>query len=97
MNKPRTGTASAPIEEPRMPIHGYVLSEAAEYKLRTIADAMRGIATLTEGDAGNAMPEGVTSGELAAIFRVIGEAADNIRNSAAFAIGEGRVMPRSLN
>ena len=87
---------SAAIKEPTQRIRGYILSETAEYKLRTISDALAGIAMLTEGEAGNEMPE-MPSSHLAAIFRLIGEATDNIRNSAEFAVGEGQVVPRTLN
>ena len=87
----------APIGEPAPELRrGYVLSEDAEYKLRTIADALRGIASLTEGDTRRDLPE-MPAGELAAIFRALGEATDNIRNSAAFALADVPVKPRELH
>lgn len=78
-------------------MRGYVLSEAAEYKLRTVADAMRGIAALTEGDSGGQLTETINATELAAIFRLISEATDNIRNTAAFTHEPAKVRPRVLN
>jgi hypothetical protein len=63
---------------------GYVLTETAEYRLRTISDAMLGIAHLTEGDQpGRDLPE-VPPGQIAAIFRVMAQATDSVRREAGF-------------
>lgn len=63
--------------------NGYLLTEDAEYLLADLANAMRGIAHLTEGDLrGREMPE-MPAQWMAAIFRALADSADSIRTSAA--------------
>lgn len=70
----------APAASPRA--SGYLLTEDAEYRLADLADAMRGIAHLTEGDErGREMPE-MPAAWVAAIFRALADSADSIRASA---------------
>lgn len=67
---------------------GYVLTETAEYRLRTISDAMLGIAQLTEGDEpGGDLPQ-VPPGQMAAIFRVMADATDSIRREAGLSFDQ---------
>ena len=74
----------------------YLLIDGDKVEIRP-ADAMRGIAALTEGDSGGQLTETINATELAAIFRLISEATDNIRNTAAFTHEPAKVRPRVLN
>lgn len=63
---------------------GYVLTEAAQYQLQTISDALLGIAHLTEGDQpGRDLPE-VPPGQMAAIFRMAAAATQRVHREAGF-------------
>lgn len=78
-------------------MRGYVLSEDAEFRLRTIAEAMRGIAALTEGERMHQVAPEMPAGQLAAIFLALGEATDNVRRSAGFTQETVRVREREPN
>lgn len=86
-NQPNTAKPRA-IKEPTEMVRGYILTEDAELKLNTIGKAMRGIAVLIERDEAGAQVPEMPVDELAAIFYMLSEATNNIRNSAAFGDAE---------
>lgn len=91
--KPRARTSRAGSDL----MTGFVMSEDADFRLGTMASAMRGIARLIEGDeSGREVPE-LPAEDLAAIFRTMAEAAGAIRAGTAHTLNEVPVRPRDLH
>ncbi len=76
---------------------GYVFSEDSEYDLRTISEAMQGIAILVDqNEQGRDAPD-MPADYMAAIFRTLAKATDTVRTAAMVTKGEALVRSRNLH